>query len=94
MKEKYAPEDEFLKIKSSLVADGDLLDKTLYKDISSPTASITVITIVMTIAAAVDRHIVTMDIAGAYLNASMTSVPVYIYFEPALAAMLCALMPE
>ena len=74
-----------MKLKSRLVA--------LYEDVSSPTASITVIFIVLTIAAAECRHIVTMDIAGAYLNASMSSVVVHMYFEPALASMLCELVP-
>ena len=35
-----------------------------------------------------------MVIAGAYLNAPMSSIVVYMYFEPALATMLCELMLE
>ena len=38
------------------------------------------------------RHVVTMDIAGAYLKASMSSIAVYMYLEPALYAMLCELV--
>jgi len=93
LKEKFTPEGDFLKLKSRLVAGGDQQDRALYEDVSSPTASITVIFIVLTIAAAECRHIVTMDIAGAYLNASMSSVVVHMYFEPALASMLCELVP-
>ena len=37
---------------------------------------------------------VTLDIAGAYLNASMSSVAAHMYFEPALAALLCELVSE
>ena len=48
----------------------------------------------MTIAAAEGRHVVTMDIAGLYLNASMSSILVYMYFEPALATIFCELVPE
>ena len=32
--------------------------------------------------------------AGAYLNASMSSVVIYIYFNPTLTAMLCELVTE
>ena len=35
-----------------------------------------------------------MDIADAYLNASTTSVVLYMYFEPAHAAIHCELGPE
>ena len=94
MKEKFTPEGEFLKLKSRLVAGGDQQDRALYEDVSSPTASITMIFVVLTISAAENRHVVTMDIAGAYLNASMSSIVVYMYFEPALATMLCELVPE
>ena len=52
LKEKFTPEGEFLKLKSRLGAGGDQLDRALYKDVSSLTASITVILIVLTIAAA------------------------------------------
>ena len=46
----------------------------------------------LTIAAAENRNVVTIDIAGAYLNASMSSIVAYIYFERALATMLCELV--
>ena len=92
--EKFTPEGEFLKLKSRLIASDDQRDRALYEDVSSPTAPITVISIVLAIAAAENRHIITMDIAGAYLNASMSSVMVSMFFEPALATMLCELVPE
>jgi len=77
-KVKFSPEGEFLKLKARLVAGGNQQDRALYEDVSSPTASITIIFIVLTIAAAERRHMVTMDIAGAYLNASMSSVVVHV----------------
>ena len=43
LKEKFTLEGEFLKLKSRLVAGGDQQDRALYEDVSSPTASITVI---------------------------------------------------
>ena len=91
--EKFTPELEFLKLKSGLVAGGDQQDRALYEYVSSPTASITVIFIVLTIAVAENRHVVTMDIAGAYLNASMSSILVYMYFgQHQPATMICELV--
>ena len=90
----FNPRGEFLKLKSRLVAGGDQQNRALYEDVSSPTASITVIFIVLTIAAAENRHVVTMDIAGEYSNASTSSVVVYMYFKTALATMLCKQVPE
>ena len=49
LKEKFTQEIEFLTLKSRLVASGDQQDRALYEDESSPTASITVIFIVLTI---------------------------------------------
>ena len=74
--------------KSQLVAGSDQMDNALYEIVSSSTQSITTIIIVLTIGAAENRHVDTADIVGAYLNASMSSVIVYLYFEPALEAML------
>ena len=66
LKEEFTPECDFLKLKSKLVAGGDQQDKTLYENVSLPTASIIVSFIVLTITVAENRHVVTMDIAGAY----------------------------
>ena len=49
--------------------------------VSSPTASIRVVAIVLTIAAAKNRHEVTMDIAGAYRNAPVSSIVVGLYVD-------------
>ena len=94
LKEKFTPTGEFLKLKSRLVAGGDQQDRALYDDVSSPTASTTALFTVLTIAAYQRRHVATMDIAGAYLNASMSSVVVHMYLDPVLASMLCELVPE
>ena len=65
-----------------------------YMRMSLFTAFITQIFIVLTIAAAENSQIVTMDIAGVYPNSSMSSTVVFMYFEPALATMLCELVSE
>ena len=87
MKETFTPEGDFWKLKSRLVAGGDQQDRVQYEDVP-----IIVIFIVLTIAAAENRHVATIDNANAYLNESMSSVAVHMYFEPALAAMLCELL--
>ena len=58
-----------------------------------PTAFITVNFVVLTIAAAENRHVANVDIPGAYLNASMKSIVVYLCFRPTPATMLCELVP-
>ena len=54
-----------MKLKSTWVAGGDQQNRALYRDVSSLNASITVIFIVLTIAAE-NKHVVTMDISCAY----------------------------
>ena len=90
----FTPGDEFLRLKSRLLAGCDQQDRALNEDVSSSTASITVIFIMLTIAAAGYRHVVTMDIAVAYLYASTLSIVVCMYFKPALATMHCEPVPE
>ena len=51
------------------------------------------VVIVLIIAAVDNRHVVTIDILGAYQNAPMTSPVAYMHFEPALTTMLCELVP-
>ena len=68
LKEKYLPSGEFEKLKARLVAGGHMQDKSLYEDISSPTVSTSAVFAVAAIAAKEKRHVVTLDIGGAYLN--------------------------
>ena len=56
----YAPEGTFYS--RWLVLNGNHQDIVLYEDVSSSTASITVIIIVPTVAAAENKHIVTMGL--------------------------------
>jgi hypothetical protein len=95
VKEKWAPSGEFLKHKARLVAGGDLQDKSLYDNISSPTATPTSILHVAGQAAMESRHVATVDIGGAYLNADMNpkDVPVDMVIEPVLATILTNIDP-
>jgi hypothetical protein len=69
LKEKFLADGTFDKLKARLVAGGDMQDRNLYDDVSSPTASITSLLMVAAIAAREKRHVYTLDIGGAYLNA-------------------------
>ena len=93
LKEKFLPSGAFDKLKGRLVAGGNMQDKTLYgDDISSPTVSISSILMVAAIAAMENRHVVTLDVAGAYLNASLDA-EVFMSIEPRLAKFLIELDP-
>ena len=71
MKEKYNTKGVFVKLKARLVAGGDQQDKSIYEDISSPTVRQESVMMVIAIAAAEDRKLVTCDVTGAFLEAMM-----------------------
>ena len=89
-KEKYRPDGTFEKLKARLVAGGHLQDRTLYEDLSSPTVCTQSVFMIATIAANEHRHVCTIDIGGAYLNAKMTS-DVYMYLDVELSRCMCNL---
>jgi hypothetical protein len=93
LKEKYLADGTFDKLKARLVAGGDMQDKTLHGDISSPTVGLSSLFMIAAIAAKERRHVATTDIGGAYLNAFMKE-QVYMVIEELLAAILCHLRPE
>ena len=86
-KEKFFANGEFDKLKARLVAGGHMQDKTLYDDLSSPTVNLPSIFILATLAARNGEHVMTVDVTGAYLNATMES-EVHMRLEPLLASML------
>ena len=73
MKEKYSPDGKFEKLKARIVAGGHRQNRELYSenDIASPTASIVSVLTVAAIAAEEGREVVTGDIPGAYLHATI-----------------------
>jgi hypothetical protein len=71
LKEKYLANGELERIKARLVAGGHIQDVTPYDDTSSPTADLTSVFVIYTIAAREKRKVVTVDIKGAYLNAQI-----------------------
>ena len=91
IKEKFDPSGKFEKLKARLIAGGDQQDKSLYQDISSATVATSSVFIVATIAALEKRLITVVDVTGAYLNAFMSKIAVYMRISAILAAMVVAL---
>ena len=93
---KYTPGGEFIKCKARLVAGGDAQDKALYTSTSSPTATTTAILFVGGDAAHHGKIVKSMDVQGAFLNASLepTGVIVHMLIEPRVAAVLASLDPS
>ena len=71
LKDKYLASGVFDRFKARLVAGGDMQDKSLYDDLSSPTAATSSVLSVAALAAKEGRKVVTVDIGGAFLNANM-----------------------
>ena len=84
LKTKYDGMGRFEKVKARLVANGAQQDRKLYTDTSSPTAAMQSIMMCLAIAAKEKRHIATVAIGGAYLNAEMTGEEVIMELEPYL----------
>ena len=88
LKEKYLSTGEFEKLKSRLVAGGDMQDRSLYDDVTSPTVATPAVFMAVAIAARERRKVATIDIGGAFLNAEMGHHNVYMMLDPLLAAIL------
>ena len=96
LKEKFLPDGTFDKLKARLVAGGHMQLRELYspEDTSSPTVRTSSVFIIATLAALEKRHVVSVDIAGAYLNAQMTSKVVHMILDPLMSQYLCELDPS
>ena len=86
MTQKYDLLTKSEKWKARVVTDGSMQDKTLYRaeETSAPTVQLNSILTLATIAAAKGLKVKTMDIAQAYLNASM-SKEVLVSMDPKVA---------
>ena len=85
---------KFVKLKSRFVAGGNEQDKSLYDDISAPTATTHSVFLNSSIAAHERRHVKTVDIPGAYLHAKMTGIMVLVNLDRFSTDILCHLRPE
>jgi hypothetical protein len=92
-KEKYFPDGSFDKLKARFVAGGHMQDRELAGDISSPTVSLPSVMMVAAIAKKEQRKVVTMDIAGAYLNAPMGDRVVHLKLDSTMAGILSKFDP-
>ena len=81
LKDKYLASGVFDKFKARLVAGGHLQDKTLYENLSSPTAALTSVFTTAAIAAKECRERVIIDIGGAFLNADMAPTGVHVHMR-------------
>ena len=81
LKDKYLASGSFDRFKARLVAGGNMQDKSLYENLSSPTAATTSVLTVAAIAAAEGRKVVVIDIGGAFLNADMTPTGVVVHMR-------------
>ena len=95
LKEKFRADGTFDKLKARLVAGGHMQVRDLYNpdDTSSPTVRTASVFIIAAIAAFQKRHVVTVDIAGAYLNAEMKD-RVWMILDPLMSTYMCELRPD
>jgi Reverse transcriptase (RNA-dependent DNA polymerase) len=82
LKMKTHPDGTFDKYKARLVAGGDMQDKKLYDNLSSPTVSTSSVVAIIAIAAHEKRRAAVVDIGSAFLNATMSgSVAVHMRLD-------------
>ena len=95
LKDKFLASGAFDRFKARLVAGGDMQDKSLYENLSSPTASTTSVLTVAAIAASEGRHVITIDIGGAFLNADMapTGIKVHMRLDRVMTSLLQQIDP-
>jgi hypothetical protein len=94
VKVKFDSNNEFEKIKARLVDGGDRQNRYLYSksEASLPTISLVGLYIIAVIAANEERHVITADVAGAYLRAFMKKL-VLIQINQTESAMLVEMLP-
>ena len=95
LKDKYFASGAFEKFKARLVAGGDQQDRTMYEDLAAPTAATANVFAMAALAAREKRVVKTVDIGGAYLNASMveSGVIVHMRLDKAMTAILVQIDP-
>ena len=96
LKDKYTADGEFEKFKARLVAGGDGQDKSLYDNLSAPTAATSSVLIVAGIAAAEHRKVMVADIGGAFLNADIkpTGILVHVRLDSLMTSILVRIDPS
>jgi Reverse transcriptase (RNA-dependent DNA polymerase) len=95
LKEKFFPDGSFDKLKSRLVAGGDMQLREDYdeRETSSPTVNLSSVYMVLSVAGKERRKVGTADVGMAYLNAGIAK-DVFMKIDGRLAQMLVKLFPE
>ena len=93
LKEKFTASGDFDKLKARLVAGGNEQDRLAYDNIASPTVSSTSVFMVAAIAAREHRHVLAVDIGGAYLNADLEA-EVYMSLDAKSSEILAKMDPS
>jgi len=95
LREKFIALGVFEKIKARLVADGSSQDREDFDDeeISSPTACLESIFNMLKLVAVEKRHLLILDVGGAYLNAKINR-PAYMFIQPDLVNILLNICPH
>ena len=94
VKEKTTPSGIVDKVKARVVAGSNQQDKSIYTldEASSPTVSTAAVFITVAIAANEGRHVITMDVVTAYLNAKMIDdKKIHMKIGPLITAVLSQL---
>jgi hypothetical protein len=94
LKEKYE-DGAFVKVKARLVADGQMQDRTIYPDHSSPTVKTRSVMTCLKLAAMKGWGLTKIDIAGAYLCADIGERDkVFMLLDKSLSSMCEEWVPE
>ena len=96
LKDKYTAQNIFDKFKARLCVDGSRQDHNMYEDVSSPTATSASVLSCAAIAAAEHRHVMTVDVKGAFLHADIkaTGVIVHVQLDKVMTQFLLELDPS
>ena len=98
MKEKFDAEGKFLKLKSRLTASGNQQDRIFVENsfgtVSSPTMAMSSLTTILAIAKSEKRHLATIDIGSAYLNADMSKENVIMILDSIVAGEYLKVRPD
>jgi hypothetical protein len=94
LKAKFSAQGIFEKVKARLVADGSQQDRELYPDNNSPTVAVPHLFSMLLIAAKEGRHVMKLDIGGAYLNAEMVGESVITEINKEITGIIRDVQPE
>jgi hypothetical protein len=98
MKEKFDAAGKFIKLKSRLTANGKQQDRVFIENsfgsVSSPTLAMSSLMMMLAIAKSQGRHLATIDIGSAYLNADMSKEDVIMILDKVVAEQYIKIKPE